>query len=185
MKPLQIKTDRKRHLAVPVSEHDHVQGDADAPLVLVEYADYECPYCGEADRIVKELQQELANRLCFVFRNFPLSEKHDHSERAAEAAEAAGAQGLFWEMHDLLFENQDSLADQELLDYALEAGVERSRWLEELESGRCAERVLGDARSGNESGVRGTPTFFINGVRHTGDYDLDTMLAALTAKAPA
>lgn len=185
MRPVHYKTDRKRHLAIPVSEHDHLQGDPHGPLVLVEYADYECPYSGEADRIVKELQQELGDRLCFVFRNFPLSDKHDHAERAAEAAEAAAAQGCFWEMHDLLFENQDALGEQDLLNYAVEAGVQRSRWLRELESGHCAERVLADSRSGNESGVRGTPAFFINGARHTGDYDLDTLLAALTTKAAA
>src|SRR5512133_2762143 len=182
MTPPQPKPDRKRNLAVPVSEKDHMQGLPTAPLVLVEYGDYECPYTGEADRIVKELQQELGNRLCFVFRHFPLSEKHDYAESAAEAAEAAAAQGFFWEMHDLLFENQDALKDQDLLEYAVEAGVDRSRWLRELESGRCAERVLADARSGNESGVRSTPTFFINGIRHHGDYDLDTLLAALTNK---
>lgn len=185
MKPVQFKNERKRHLAVPVSEKDHVQGDLHAPLVLVEYADFECPYCGEADRIIKELQQELGNRLCFVFRNFPLSEKHDHAERAAEAVEAAAPQGLFWEMHDLIFENQEALTDQDLLGYALEAGVERGRWLRELESGACAEKVLADVRGANESGVRGTPTFFINGIRHSGDYDWDTLLSALTTKAAA
>ncbi len=102
----------------PVGANDHVQGTANAPVTLVEYGDYECPYCGEAYPIVKALQERLGKQMRFVFRNFPLSEMHPHAEHAAEAAEAAGGQGKFWEMHDLLYENQDALEDEDLARYA-------------------------------------------------------------------
>lgn len=169
-------------LVAPLTERDHLQGPPNAPVTLVEYADYECPYCGEADAIVKEIQERLGDQLCFAFRNFPLTGTHPHAEHAAEAAEAAGGQNRFWEMHDLLFENQDALGDEALLEYAAEAGLDISRWLHDMEAGTYLVRVQEDLKSGTRSGVDGTPAFFINGVRHDGGYDLDSLLGALAEK---
>jgi len=146
---------------------------------LVEYGDYECPYCGMAYPIVKELQQQLGKRLRFVFRNFPLIMMHPHAEHAAEAAEAAGAQGKFWEMHDILFENQQALEDEDLARYAAALDLDLDQFLAELASHVHAPRVREDLIGGLHSGVQGTPTFFINGVRHEGPFDLDTMRAAI------
>src|SRR6187399_3265378 len=118
---------RKMRLTVPAAGRDHVQGPADAPITLVEYGDYECPYCGEAHPIVKAIQKRLGNRLCFAFRNFPLVDMHPYAEHAAEAAEAAGVQDRFWEMHDLLFENQEALDDASLTRYASSLGLDAQR----------------------------------------------------------
>src|SRR5262245_24887908 len=112
---------------LPMPDRDHIQGPADAPIMLLEYGDYECPYCGEAYPVVKAIQQRLGKRLCFAFRNFPLADSHPHAEHAAEAAEAADAQGRFWEMHELLFENQDALEDEDLARYAAELGLDAQR----------------------------------------------------------
>src|ERR1700749_1348974 len=109
--------------ALPVKDYDHIRGSLDAPFKLIEYGDYQCPYCGDAHQVVKEIQDQLGDQLCFVFRNFPLTEIHPHAEHAAEAAEAAAAQGHFWEMHDLLFENQNALEDDDLVAYATELGL--------------------------------------------------------------
>ena len=166
-------------LVPPLSDRDHVIGPADAPVTLVEYGDYECPYCGEAYPIVKAIQEQLGERLCFVFRNFPLSNMHPYAEHAAEAAEAAGAQGKFWEMHDMLFENQESLHDEALAQYAESLGLDAGRLLGEVLNGTHSARVREDFRSGARGGVNGTPTFFINGVRHAGAFDADTLTAAL------
>jgi protein-disulfide isomerase len=157
-------------LMPPVGEHDHVAGPADAPITLVEYGDYECPHCGRAHPIVKAAQRNLGSRLRFVFRNFPLQEAHPHAKHAAEAAEAAGAQGKFWEMHDVIFENQDALEDPDLVRYAEELGVDADRLARELETGAWAKRVREDFRSGVRSGVNGTPTFFLNGLRYDGNW---------------
>jgi protein-disulfide isomerase len=146
---------------------------------LVEYGDYECPYCGMAYPIVKELQQQLGVRLRFVFRNFPLIAIHPHAEHAAEAAEAAGAQGKFWEVHDTLFENQYALEDEDLARYAAALDLDLARFLAELASHVHAPRVREDLISGIHGGVNGTPAFFINGVRHDGPFDLETMLEAI------
>ena len=161
---------------------DHVRGPEDAPL-LVEYGDYECPYCGAAYPIVQEVRRALGPNLRFVFRHFPLSQAHPHAQRAAEAAEAAGAQGEFWKMHDLLFQNQDALEDADLLRYAVSLKLDGERFTRELSSGLHADRVRRDFRSGVRSGVNGTPTFFINGVRHDAPWDLPTLTAALEAAA--
>ena len=166
-------------LSVPVTVHDHAQGPADALVTLVEYGDYECSYCGRAYPIVKEVQRRLGSQLRFVFRNFPLAESHSHAEHAAEAAEAAGAQGLFWEMHDTLFERQRELDDRHLVQYAREIGADEQRFLEDLTSRVYAERVREDFMSGIRSGVNGTPTFFINGIRHNGRWDLESLLGVL------
>jgi protein-disulfide isomerase len=167
-------------LAVPVDEgRDHSQGSAKAPVTLVEYGDYECPYCGAAYPIVKELQDRMGERLRFVFRNFPITTSHPHAEQAAEAAEAAWSQGRFWEMHDLLFENQKRLRDEDLRAYAERIGLDLERFDKELSEHVHAPRVREDFMSGVRSGVNGTPTFFINDVRHDDGYDVDTLLAAL------
>ena len=170
--------------ALPIPGRDHIQGPADAPILLLEYGDYECPYCGEAYPIVKTIQKRLGNRLCFAFRNFPLVNSHPHAQHAAEAAEAAGAQGRFWEMHDVLYENQEALEDEDLLEYATMVGLKSERLLKELRAGTYTARVREDFRSGAHQGVNGTPSFFINGVRYDGDYDLAALLAALS-EAPA
>jgi protein-disulfide isomerase len=172
-------------LTLPIGKRDHIRGSLEAPLKLVEYADYECPYCGEAYQSLNVVQEQLRDQLCFAFRNFPLEEVHPHAEHAAESAEAAGAQGRFWEMHDLLFENQDALEDEDLIDYARTIGLEVSRFAIELKEGTHLPRVREDFVSGVRSGVGGTPTFFINGHRHEGEYDPDTLINALTETATA
>jgi protein-disulfide isomerase len=167
-------------LTIPVAEErDHIQGPADAPVTLVEYGDYECPYCGAAYPIVKQVQQRMGDRLRFVFRNFPISTSHPHAEQAAEAAEAAAAQGRFWEMHDLLYENQDRLEDADLHGYAERLGLDVEAFDRDLAEHVRAARVHEDFMSGVRSGVNGTPSFYINGVKHDDSYDLETLLAAL------
>jgi protein-disulfide isomerase len=157
-------------LTPPVSERDHAVGPDDAPVTLVEYGDYECPYCRMAHQIVKAAQRELKGQLHFVFRNFPLAEIHPHARHAAQAAEAAAAQGKFWEMHDMLFEHQDGLEDADLVRYAEMLGLDAQRVARELEAGTYAKRVRDDFRSGVRSGVNGTPTFFVNGERYEGSW---------------
>ena len=166
-------------LAVPVSEHDHAQGPATAPVTLVEYGDYECPYCGMAYPIVKEVQRRMGDRLRFVFRNFPLTNAHPHAEHAAEAAEAAADQGKFWEMHDYLYQHQRALDDPHLLQAAEVLGLDVARFRQETEAHTHAARVREDFMGGVRSDVNGTPSFFINGGRHDESYDLETLLAAL------
>jgi protein-disulfide isomerase len=166
-------------LKPPVGANDHVQGPAKAPVTLVEYGDYECPYCGEAYPVVKALQERLGDQLRLVFRNFPLGEAHPHAEHAAEAAEAAAAQGKFWEMHDLLYDNQNALEDEDLARYAKALKLDMPRFIKEMEGQQYTEKVREDFRSGVRSGVNGTPTFFINGSRHDGPFDLASLLAAI------
>ena len=173
----------RAHLAVPVTEHDHLQGAATAPVTLVEYGDYECPYCGQASGIVQEVQRRLGDRLRFVFRNFPLTNAHPHAAHAAEAAEAAAAQGKFWEMHDYLYEHQRALDDPHLLQAAEQLGLDVVRFQQEMAGHLHAARVREDFMSGVRSDVHGTPTFFVNGVRHDDAYDLDTLLAAVERAA--
>jgi protein-disulfide isomerase len=171
-------------LTQPVSDdRDHIQGPADAPVTFVEYGDYECPYCGAAYPIIKEVQSRMGDRLRFVFRNFPISTSHPHAEQAAEAAEAAASQGKFWEMHDLLYENQEHLDDADLHRYADQLGLDVGVFDEELAEHVHAERVREDFMSGVRSGVNGTPTFYVNGARHDGGYQLDELLAALEDSA--
>lgn len=175
-----MTTDRALvQLTLPVTDRDHAQGSAQAVLTLVEYGDYECPYCGRAYPIVKEVQRRLGPSLRFVFRNFPLAEMHPHAQHAAEAAEAAAAQERFWEMHDALFEHQRSLEDRHLLQYAQTIGLDQDRFQQDLTSHTYAGRVREDFQSGVRSGVNGTPTFFINGVRHDAAWDIETLTDAL------
>jgi len=164
---------------LPVGERDHAQGLAEAPVTLVEYGDFECPYCRQAFPIVKQVQSRLGARLRFVFRNFPLTEQHHHAQHAAEAAEAAGAQGAFWQMHDRLFERQFALEDENLIEYAQELGLDADRVAGELAAHAHKARVREDFMSGVRSGVNGTPTFFINGVRHDEAWDVDSLTAAV------
>ena len=171
-------------LSPPVTEHDHTAGPEDAPVTLVEYGDYECPYCGMAYPIVKSIQARLGDKLRFVFRNFPLREAHPHAEHAAEVAESAGAQGKFWEMHDMIFENQNALEDEDLLAYAEAIGIDPQIVAEDLANGTYVKRVRDDFRSGVRSGVNGTPTFFINGERYNGPWaDEVQFLRALSETA--
>jgi protein-disulfide isomerase len=166
-------------LANPVTEKDHAQGPADAPVTLVEYGDYECPYCGRAYPIVKEIQKRMGDRLRFVFRNFPLNTLHEHAGVAAQAAEAAAAQKKFWEMHDMLYEHQAELADADLVSYALKIGLEIYQFEADLSGEKYAKKIRADFRGGVRSGVNGTPTFFINDVRYNGAHELVPMLEAL------
>jgi protein-disulfide isomerase len=158
---------------------DHIEGPLDAPAVLVEYGDYECPFCGKAYPNVKAVQAEMGDRMAFVYRHFPLVNVHPHAEPAAEAAEAAGAQGKFWPMHDQLFTHQRALAPPYLLEYAAAIGLDLDRFARELAERVHAPRVAEHFRSGVESGVAGTPTFFVNGVRFDGGYDAPVLLAAV------
>jgi protein-disulfide isomerase len=174
------RTEWDATLTLPVSEgRDHVQGPTDAAVTLVEYGDYECPYCGAAYPIIKEVQARMGGRLRFVFRNFPIATSHPHAEQAAEAAEAAAAQGKFWEMHDLLYENQKRLRDEDLRGYAEKLELDLDVFDRELVEHVHAARVHEDFMSGVRSGVNGTPTFYIDGVRYDDSYDLETLLAAL------
>ena len=171
-------------LTLPVSkDRDHIQGLDDARVTLVEYGDYECPYCGEAYPIVKDIQERLGEQLRFVFRNFPISTSHPHAEHAAEAAEAAAAQGRFWEMHDHLYENQRHLLDDQLRSYAQAVDLDLDLFDKELAEHVHADRVHEDFMSGVRSGVNGTPTFFINGLRHDDSYESETLLLALQRAA--
>jgi len=173
----------RARLAVPVGERDHVRGTASAETTLVEYGDFECPYTRRARPVVRRLRQEFGDRLLFVFRNFPLTRIHPHAQAAAEAAEAAAAQGHYWEMHDMLFDNQRALEDEDLRRYASELGLDMARFGRELEEHSHAHRVNEDVRSALKSGVQGTPTFFVDGLRHDGPNDLATLRAALEETA--
>ena len=171
-------------LTMPVTEdRDHIEGPADAPVTLVQYGDYECPFCGAAYPIIKEVQARMCKKLRFVFRNFPITTSHPNAERAAEAAEAAGAQGMFWQMHDHLYENQRHLRDDDLHSYAEALGLVVDVFDKEMAEHVHADRIHEDFMSGVRSGVNGTPTFFINGARHDDSYELETLLSALERAA--
>ena len=157
-------------LIPPVSENDHVQGNSTAQIELVEYGDYQCPHCGEAYTIVKYIQSELGDSLKFVFRNFPLKKVHPLAMAAAMASEAAGQQGKFWEMHDILFENQVKLSHNSILLFAEQLGLDVDDFKTDLTSPELERKVLGDFESGLRSGVNATPTFFINGDKYEGDW---------------
>jgi Na+/H+ antiporter NhaA len=158
---------------------DHLAGPPDAPLTLVEYGDFECPFCARATGVTRELHELLGSRLRYVFRHLPLTDVHPHAELAARAAIAAGAQGRFWDMHDLLFTHQDQLEFEDLAGYAADLDLDVEDFLRTLDDERTAARVRADVASAEASGARGTPTFFVNGARHTGPYDALTLAAAL------
>jgi protein-disulfide isomerase len=166
-------------LAKPLGPDDHVLGPPNAPAVLLEYGDYECPYCGRAHLVVSELTRRVGDRMRFAFRHFPIIRLHPHALVAAQAAEAAGAQGQFWPMHATLFENQDALEPEDLMAYARALDLDVRRFARDLKTGVHAHRVLSDLRSGLQSGVQGTPTFYLNGLRLDAPWDLDTLTAAV------
>ena len=172
--------DLARHqLTFPDPRRDHIQGRHGARIALLEYGDFECPVCGESYPVVKAIQDEIGADLCFAFRHFPLANIHPHAQRAAEAAEAAGAQGKFWPMHDQLFQEQEALEIEDLTRHAGALGLDVSRFVRELLAGTHRERVREDFRLGARGGVNGTPSFFINGTRYDGLRGLDPLLAAL------
>jgi protein-disulfide isomerase len=166
-------------LAADVGARDHIRGSSDAPVTLVEYADFECPFCGRAFPELQRVLKDLGRRVRFVFRHFPVIEDHPHAESAAEVAEAAAAQGKFWEMHDLLFRRQAALDEGHLLAYVRELGLDAVRVERELEQQVHRARVKDDIESGLRSGVSGTPMFFINGRRHEEPGDAGTLRTAL------
>ena len=166
-------------LYLPIHPDDHVHGRADAPYTLVEYGDYQCPDCGRLFAVIRDLQTELADLLRIAFRHYPLSGIHHHAQLAAEAAEAAGAQNRFWEMHDLLFENQDALAPKDLHRYAEQIGLDIKRFRDELKGRRYQSLVSEHFRRGVQNGVYGTPGLFVNGVRYAGALDFVTLRARI------
>jgi protein-disulfide isomerase len=156
-------------------ERDHVRGSHHAPVTLLEYGDYECPYCGRAEPIVRELLNSFGDDVRYVWRHLPLSDVHPNAQIAAEAAEAAAAQGAFWQMHDKLLRHQDAETVDDLMRYAEELGLDVERFWNDVRSRIYADRVAEDVASADASGVAGTPTFFINSRRHVGAYDIDTL----------
>ena len=168
-------------LKIPVWLADHIQGDENATLTLVEYGDYECPHCGHAYPIVKRVQKHFGKLLRFVFRNFPLGEMHPHAEFAAETAEFAGTHGKFWEMHDLLFESQNRLAGKLFQELAKRLKLASADLLTALETREFLARVRADFAGGVRSGVNGTPTFFMNGQRHDAPFEYADLVAAIEA----
>jgi Na+/H+ antiporter NhaA len=162
-------------------DRDHIRGPDDAPVTLVEYGDYQCPYCGQAEVVIRELLVSFGDELRYVWRHLPLNDVHPDTQMAAEAAEAAAAQGAFWEMHDMLLDHQDELAPPDLTRYAQELGLDVERFWDELRRREYAARVAEDVASADASGVAGTPSFFINGRRHQGAYDIATLTSAVDA----
>lgn len=176
---------RNPGLTPPVGMDDHAQGRSDAPITLVEFGDYECPYCGMAYPIIKRVQARFGEQLQFVFRNFPIAEAHPHALAAAELAEAAALQEKFWPMHDMLFEHQRALRPADLRRYATDVGLDFDVLELALTSGEPGKNVRADFESGIRSGVTGTPTFFVNGQRFTVDWrSEESFVAALDAFAP-
>ncbi|MCB0867740.1 MAG: Na+/H+ antiporter NhaA [Solirubrobacterales bacterium] len=166
-------------------ERDHYLGNPDAPFVLVEYGDYECPYCGRATGMIRELRERMGDEMVYVYRHLALVDVHPHAELAAEAAEAANAQGRFWEMHVELYDHQGDLDIEDLIGYAGKLDLDVDRFVEDVQGGRFSKRVQQHAASGDASGAHGTPTFFVNGIRHTGAYDAISLAEELRTQEPA
>lgn len=166
-------------LSIPVGEKDHFLGPDDAPVTLVEYGDLECPYCRQVNPVIRELRSRLGRRVRYVFRHFPIRSTHIHAQLAAEATEAAGAQGKFWEMQELLLEHQEALDETHLIQYAADLDLDLDRFKRDLDEHVYAEKVREDFHGGIRSGVNGTPTFFINGVRYDGAWDLESLVDAI------
>ena len=178
------KTYLPPRLTLAVGDRDHSEGSPDASLVLVEYGDYQCPYCGAAYPIVKKVQKEFGNSLRFVFRNFPITNAHPQAEWAAETAEAAAAQGKFWQMHDFIYENQRLLGNEApFAQHEAKLGLDVARIGREVARHANAARIEEDFMSGVRSGVNGTPTFFINGVRYDGSAEFKAMVTTLKRSA--
>jgi protein-disulfide isomerase len=172
-------------LRVPVTQHDHIKGAANAPVTLVEYGDYECPHCGAAHPIVNLVLQHFGPKLRFIFRHFPLTQVHPNAEPAAESAEFAGAHGRFWEMHDGIYENQDRLSPPLLFALARALGLSELELRNALMSEKYAPKVKADFLGGVRSGVNGTPLFFINGRQHQGTYAFEDLVASIELYLPA
>lgn len=153
-----------------INNKDHVQGPKNASLELIEYGDYQCPYCGKAYYVIKEVQKELGDQLTFVFRNFPLTELHPYAMHAAMAAEVAAGQDKFWEMHDMLFENQRSLADPALIEYTQQIGLDTTKFEQDFGKDEYFEKINEDYKSSVRCNVQGTPAFFVNGEEFTGNW---------------
>jgi NhaA family Na+:H+ antiporter len=166
-------------LTAPLGPGDHVDGPADAPLQLVMYGDFQCPFCTAAQPILRRVRDRLHGRLRFAFRQFPMHDLHPDAERAAEASEAAAAQGAFWEMHDALYALRGQLGLADIVTAATRIGLDAERIRADVEAGTYAAEVQADVDSGEAAGVTGTPTFFVNGARHRGTYDAQSLIAAL------
>jgi protein-disulfide isomerase len=166
-------------LKIPVGPQDHIQGDPSAPCILIEYGDYQCPHCGHAYPLVKSLQQHFGKKLAFVYRNFPLTRAPPFAQTAAEVAEFAGSKGKFWEMHDLLFENQDRLGNSLFADLAGKLGLSWKEIETAVSENTYTHRVNTEFTGGVRSGVNGTPTFFVNGQRYDGSMDAQSMVKAI------
>ncbi|MDQ3718363.1 MAG: DsbA family protein [Thermoproteota archaeon] len=177
------RNSRKLTVAVNIGS-DHIRGSINAPVTIVEYGDYECPYTGMAYPVVKEIMKQFDDKIYFVFRNFPLNDIHPHAQHAAEAAEAAAAQDKFWEMHDYLFEHQKVLDDLHLLEYAQKVGLDIDKFKQEMSGHIYAPLINKSLKSGIESGVEGTPTFFVNGVCYENSWDFDTFSSFLKGNLP-
>ena len=180
----ELETYEAPRLVVPVDPgRDHIQGDPKALLTLVEYGDYQCPFCGAAYPEVKKVQKELGSKLRFVFRNFPLTNVHEFAQVGAETAEAANVQGKFWEMHDFLYEHQRTLGDHSVaLGYAKKLGLDTQKFDREISQHVYEKRIKDDFMGGVRSGVNGTPTFYANGVRHDGPAEAEAIIESLKAK---
>jgi len=174
--------DESIKLTEPVSVRDHVEGPADAPLTLVEYGDYQCPFCGAAYPVIKRLQKKLGKKLRFVFRNFPVTQAHPYALIAAETAEAAALQGKFWEMHDLLYEEQTHLKPDIILVWVKRIGLDLEKFANDIKQSAVTNRIKEDRQSGIRSGVNGTPTFYINETRYNGPPDYQSLLETLESE---
>jgi protein-disulfide isomerase len=176
---------KPKKLTVPVNiGSDHIRGSINAPVTIVEYGDYECPYTGMAYPIIKDIMKQFGDKIYFVFRNFPLNGIHPHAQHAAEAAEAAAAQDKFWQMHDYLFEHQKALDDRHLLEYAQKVGLNVNKFKKEMSGHVYAPLINKSLKVGIDSGVEGTPTFFVNGQRYEDSWDLDTLSSFLKKGLP-
>ena len=162
-----------------ITRFDHVRGNLDAPVTLVEYGEFECVHCGRAYHTIRQLLREMPDEVRFVFRHFPQDDVHPFSERSAVAAEVAGAQGRFWDMHDFLFESQHQLEYEDLIRHAREVGLDGDRFATDLVDRAHLSKVHIDKETGTALGVEGTPTFFINGLRYEGSYDTPSLVAAV------
>jgi protein-disulfide isomerase len=180
---MSIEEEEVVKLTLPVnSTRDHIQGPSSAPITLLEYGDYQCPYCGQAYPIIKQVQNHLSNKLRFVFRNFPITQIHPHAQHAAEAAESAAAQNKFWDMHDYIYEHQQALGVDHLEKYATKLALDLTQFNHDMSSHAHTQHIREDFLSGVRSGVNGTPTFYINGIRYNDSWDLQTLLKTLRSK---
>ena len=161
----------KQQLKPPVNDRDHIQGNKNAPIELVEYGDYQCPHCGRAYPIIKSIQERMGDRLKFIFRNFPLTEIHPEAFGAALAAEAAAHQDKFWEMHDIIFEHQRHLQAENILQYAKRVGLNMAIFSKDIQQQLFIDKVEDDIESGIRSGVNGTPSFYVNGAKYNGSWE--------------